>query len=229
MKLAQGEYVALENIENVYSACPLVAQLFVHGDSLQSYLLAVVVPEPIQFAAFLSKLYHKTVSPEDIKTLEQATQDPKVNAATLAELSKEAQSRKLKGYAFHEMPRPCALTFHQFRDDQAYTPYNGTILCRERLSHTDPQNSPVRWTVGFPVFRTHCSLAGRKHMASSNANWMRCMTSQCRRLRSFDCCVWHIGSPPNVLFSVLSLDSCDSLLHLYAILLLPRPATYHRK
>ncbi|OSX65186.1 hypothetical protein POSPLADRAFT_1065120 [Postia placenta MAD-698-R-SB12] len=111
MKLAQGEYVALENIENVYSACPLVAQLFVHGDSLQSYLLAVVVPEPIQFAAFLSKLYHKTVSPEDIKTLEQATKDPKVNAATLAELSKEAQSQKLKGF---EMIKRIHLTMEPF-------------------------------------------------------------------------------------------------------------------
>lgn len=97
MKLSQGEYVALENVENVYSSCSLVAQLFVHGDSLQSYLLAVAVPEPVQFANFLSKLYNTHVSHEDVAKLEEAVKDPKVNAAVLAELTKEAQARRLKG------------------------------------------------------------------------------------------------------------------------------------
>ncbi|XP_054711219.1 long-chain-fatty-acid--CoA ligase 1-like [Uloborus diversus] len=44
-KLAQGEYIAPEKIENIYLSSPYVSQIFVHGESLQSCLVAVVVPD----------------------------------------------------------------------------------------------------------------------------------------------------------------------------------------
>jgi len=44
-KLSQGEYVAPEKIEQSLKLCPLIGDIFVHGDSLQSHLIAIIHPE----------------------------------------------------------------------------------------------------------------------------------------------------------------------------------------
>lgn len=97
MKLAQGEYVALEKIEGLYSASPIVAQLYVHGDSLQSYLVAVLVPDPVQLASVASKAWGQKVTPEDGAALVKAVKDQKVVDALLKILSVEAKKNQLKG------------------------------------------------------------------------------------------------------------------------------------
>lgn len=44
-KLSQGEYVSPETLEQEYAKCKLVGQVWVYGNSLESTLLAVVVPD----------------------------------------------------------------------------------------------------------------------------------------------------------------------------------------
>ncbi|MEZ0050252.1 fatty acid CoA ligase FadD9 [Mycobacterium sp. MAA66] len=44
LKLSQGEFVTLTKLEAVFTASPLIRQIFVYGNSAQPYLLAVVVP-----------------------------------------------------------------------------------------------------------------------------------------------------------------------------------------
>lgn len=97
MKLAQGEYVAVEKIENLYSSSGIVGQLYVHGDSLQSFLLGVVVPEPLHLAPLVNGVLGTKYTPEDIEPLTQALNDPRVNKAVLTLLHKEAVRNSLKG------------------------------------------------------------------------------------------------------------------------------------
>ncbi len=44
LKLAQGEFVTLAKLEAVFGNSPLIRQIYVYGNSVQPYLLAVVVP-----------------------------------------------------------------------------------------------------------------------------------------------------------------------------------------
>jgi long-chain acyl-CoA synthetase len=55
-KLAQGEYVAAEKIEATYGKDPLVDQVWVYGNSFESSLVGVVVPNPDQLTALAAKV-----------------------------------------------------------------------------------------------------------------------------------------------------------------------------
>ncbi|KAH7889901.1 hypothetical protein F5I97DRAFT_1800610 [Phlebopus sp. FC_14] len=100
MKLAQGEYVALEKVENTYTACPIVQQIYVHGDSLQSYLIAVVIPDPIILAPVVSATLGRQVTPNDTAALKEAVKDPRVNQEILSMLTNEARRNQLAGFEF---------------------------------------------------------------------------------------------------------------------------------
>jgi len=100
MKLSQGEYVALERIENVYAACPVVQQIYVHGDSLQSYLVAIVIPDPAVLAKIASGVWKRKVIETDSRTLDEAVRDEKVVKAVLDMLTRDGVKYGLKGYEF---------------------------------------------------------------------------------------------------------------------------------
>jgi len=102
-KLAQGEYVAVEYLETVYMRCPYVAQIFAYGDSLQNYLVAIVVPDPDSLIPAAAQQGFK----EGIKDL---CRNPQIKKFVFNSLIKVAEKAKLKGFEkiknIHLEPEP---------------------------------------------------------------------------------------------------------------------------
>lgn len=88
-KLAQGEYIAPEKIENIFLTNKYVAEVFVHGDSFQSEIVAVVVPDRDTLLALGKELGLGDKSFEDL------CKDPKVIAHVTQALIKTGKEAKL--------------------------------------------------------------------------------------------------------------------------------------
>ncbi|KAJ3607519.1 hypothetical protein NHX12_024570 [Muraenolepis orangiensis] len=90
-KLAQGEYIAPEKIENVYIRSELLAQVFVHGDSLQSCLIAIVIPDAENLPGFAKKLGLEG-------SVEELCKKPEIKKAVLADLTRLGREAGLKSF-----------------------------------------------------------------------------------------------------------------------------------
>uniref|UniRef100_A0A3P9IPM6 Long-chain-fatty-acid--CoA ligase n=1 Tax=Oryzias latipes TaxID=8090 RepID=A0A3P9IPM6_ORYLA len=90
-KLAQGEYIAPEKIENVYVRSEAVAQVFVHGDSLQSYLVAIVVPDADVLPGFAKKLGHQG-------SIEELCKNSEIKKAIISDMTKLGREAGLKSF-----------------------------------------------------------------------------------------------------------------------------------
>lgn len=95
VKLAQGEYIAIEKVESIFASLPLVQQVWLYGDSYQPHLVAMAVPQPDTFANFASRVLGRTVHPEDTSAMEAAVNDAKVNEAVLCEFIKLGKKQGL--------------------------------------------------------------------------------------------------------------------------------------
>jgi len=112
-KLAQGEYVAAEKIENIYASSKWVNQSFVYGDSLQSVLVGIVVPDVDVLKAWASE-----------KGLEynlgELCENADLKKEILADLKAIGKSKKLNSF---EMIKSVHLAPEEFSvENQLLTP-----------------------------------------------------------------------------------------------------------
>jgi long-chain acyl-CoA synthetase len=99
LKLAQGEYISPERIENVYLAnSSILAQAYVHGDSTQASLVAIFGVDPATFAPYASALLKKPLDATDLPAVAEATQHPVVRAAVLKDLDRIGKKSKFNSY-----------------------------------------------------------------------------------------------------------------------------------
>jgi long-chain acyl-CoA synthetase len=99
LKLAQGEYISPERIENVYLAnCGWMATAYVHGDSHQSCLVGIFGVAPDNFPPFASKILGEHIDPSDTAKLQEAIKNKKVEKAVLKELDRVGKKSKFNSY-----------------------------------------------------------------------------------------------------------------------------------
>ncbi|KAF2397102.1 acetyl-CoA synthetase-like protein [Trichodelitschia bisporula] len=99
LKLAHGEYISPERIENVFLAsCGWLASGYVHGDSAKDSLVGVFGVDPEGFAPWASKILGKEVGTKDYAAVRQACDHPLVRAAALKEFDHVAKKKKFNSY-----------------------------------------------------------------------------------------------------------------------------------
>ncbi len=90
-KMAQGEYIAPEKIENIYIRSDFVSQCFVHGNGLKASLIAIVVPDE----AVIPKLAKSKGVGGDIKEI---CSNEAVKKAILEDMVKVGKEAKLHNF-----------------------------------------------------------------------------------------------------------------------------------
>jgi long-chain acyl-CoA synthetase len=99
LKLAQGEYISPERIENVFLGnTNLAASAFVHGEGTQSSLVAIFGVDPENFAGFASKVLGEDIAKDDIPAIKAAAKNTKVKQAFLKVLDGIARKSKFNSF-----------------------------------------------------------------------------------------------------------------------------------
>ncbi|KAJ5576293.1 hypothetical protein N7535_003219 [Penicillium sp. DV-2018c] len=99
LKLAQGEYISPERLEGVVlSELGYIAQAYIHGDSMQTFLVGIFGVAPDLFAPYASKVLGKTIAPTDLEAITETLDDDKIRRAVLRDLERMAKKHKFAGY-----------------------------------------------------------------------------------------------------------------------------------
>nr|BAX25027.1 putative ACS1 [Oryza officinalis] len=129
-KLSQGEYVAVENLENVYGVLQEIDSIWIYGSSFEAFLVAVINPN--------EQVLERWAEQNGIAgSLSELCENSRAKVYILSELTKIAKEKKLKGYelirAVHldplpfDMERDLITPTYKKKRPQLLKHYQGTI------------------------------------------------------------------------------------------------------
>ncbi|KAJ9706173.1 hypothetical protein PVL29_001633 [Vitis rotundifolia] len=108
-KLSQGEYVAVENLENIYGLVSDIDSIWIYGNSFESFLVAVANPNQQALERWAKE---NNISGD----FDSLCENPKAKEYLLGELSKIGKEKKLKGFEFIKAVHLDPVPFDMERD-----------------------------------------------------------------------------------------------------------------
>jgi len=112
-KLAQGEYVASEKVENAYITSKYVAEAFLYGDSLKSYTVVLAVPHQEAVLHLAKELGLDNLS------FEELCQNKEIKTKILADMNKKGKESKINSF---ELAKQIHLEPESFATKDLMTP-----------------------------------------------------------------------------------------------------------
>jgi len=129
-KLSQGEYVAPDSVEETVRRSDYISQVFVHGDSLKSCVIAVVVPDQGAISGW-AKRHH--LPSDSFTALCNMREVKKFIMDEMTSLSKEA------GLAYYEEVKDIYLHPAAFTVQSGLLSTSGTLMRQKLVKYFKPQ------------------------------------------------------------------------------------------
>ena len=177
MKLSQGEYVALEKIENIYSTVPILQTTFVYGDSLRDHLVAVVVPDPIALTDLAGRLGLGKKDPTNREGLDELIALPQIKQEIMDSMNAAAKKAGLHRYV--QIIKDLELFRHIFVETLLVSRLSKMSISRTKRSHQ-------KVVLSLPPSKS----SGRRLQSSLERSWMLSMPRQPNLRRSCKMCLY---------------------------------------
>ena len=116
-KMQQGEYISPEKIENIYLNCKYIEQIFVHGNSLKSYLICIAYPKKDDIINYFKNKENKEINENNYKNY---LENEDLKKEIINVMDKFGRDNNLMGF---ELPKKIYLVKEPFTiDNQIMTP-----------------------------------------------------------------------------------------------------------
>ena len=129
-KLSRGEYVAPDKVEQIYMESPYITQVFVHGDSLKSCVIGVIVPNQAEIRDWAAR---RSIPNDSFTALCNNREVKRFIMEQIMMLSKEAQ------LAYYEEVKDIYLHPNLFSIENGLLSKGGNLMRQKLVKYFKPQ------------------------------------------------------------------------------------------